>query len=137
MLPFTYQSTCMCFKVIGGIFKQSNNTKWDLGNLLIVLLHSDCSRRNVIHFLELFTDFQLYSPTSIMTWSCSDGGYCTFLSFLPHEAKVLNEKGVCSNGILSWGTSSHFIQWHTKKGNLWCVTDSNATFSSFHLFSIS
>ena len=41
------------------------------------------------------------------------------------------------NGILPWGTSSHFIQWHTKKGNLWCVTDSNVNFSSFHLFSVS
>jgi hypothetical protein len=44
---------------------------------------------------------------------------------------------MCPNGILPWGTSSHFIQWHTKKGNWWCVTDSNVTFPSFHLFSIS
>lgn len=72
-----------------------------------------------------------------ITSSCLDGGHYAFLSSLFYEARILNERGKCSNGILPWGTSSHFLQWHTKKGNLWCVTDSNATFSSFHLFSIS
>jgi hypothetical protein len=37
-------------------------------------------------------------------------GFLHFLSSLLYEAEVLNEKGMCPNGILPWGTSSHFIQ---------------------------